>query len=98
MSIHDAEPNDIYIDEFGKLWRVVGIVGEPSVIVEEIEADERGVKPSVRKNGGVNSLMWRGWKRIHRPEKPKPPQRPSTERQGWHYDSQGYCDNPGRGY
>ncbi len=23
---------------------------------------------------------------------------PSGSRQGWHYDSQGYCDNPGRGY
>lgn len=22
----------------------------------------------------------------------------ATSRQGWHYDSQGYCDNPGRGY
>lgn len=21
-----------------------------------------------------------------------------SSRQGWHYDSQGYCDNPGRGY
>lgn len=21
-----------------------------------------------------------------------------TDRRGWHYDSQGYCDNPGRGY
>jgi threonine dehydrogenase-like Zn-dependent dehydrogenase len=21
-----------------------------------------------------------------------------NSRQGWHYDSQGYCDNPGRGY
>lgn len=20
------------------------------------------------------------------------------DRRGWHYDSQGYCDNPGRGY
>lgn len=23
---------------------------------------------------------------------------PASSRQGWHYDSQGYCDNPGRGY
>jgi hypothetical protein len=24
--------------------------------------------------------------------------RTADERGGWHYDSQGYCDNPGRGY
>ncbi|HET9285769.1 MAG TPA: hypothetical protein VFR24_27780 [Candidatus Angelobacter sp.] len=23
---------------------------------------------------------------------------PAFSRQDWHYDSQGYCDNPGRGY
>lgn len=23
---------------------------------------------------------------------------PVNSRVGWHYDSQGYCDNPGRGY
>lgn len=22
----------------------------------------------------------------------------AKDRRGWHYDSQGYCDNPGRGY
>lgn len=22
----------------------------------------------------------------------------ASSRKGWHYDSQGYCDNPGRGY
>lgn len=22
----------------------------------------------------------------------------ASNRSGWHYDSQGYCDNPGRGY
>jgi len=28
---------------------------------------------------------------------PKPELKPSR-RADWHYDSQGYCDNPGRGY
>lgn len=23
---------------------------------------------------------------------------PASSRQGWHYDRDGYCDNPGRGY
>jgi hypothetical protein len=26
------------------------------------------------------------------------PRREPTRRDDWHYDSQGYCDNPGRGY
>jgi hypothetical protein len=68
--IHDAEPNDVYVDVTGKLWRVVGVVGEPSVIVQEIET-ETPDNP-VRRSGGVSGLMWMSWKRIHRPEKPKP--------------------------
>lgn len=26
------------------------------------------------------------------------PKKPEPVRRDWHYDSQGYCDNPGRGY
>jgi hypothetical protein len=37
MSVHDAEPGDIYADKDGKLWRVVGVVRDPSVTVEEVE-------------------------------------------------------------
>lgn len=67
MSVHDAQPNDIYVDASGKLWRVVGICGEPTVIAQEIETltPESPVKCS----GGVSGFMWHGWKRIHRPEK-----------------------------
>lgn len=36
MSVHDAEPGDIYIDKQEKLWRVVGICREPTVTVEEV--------------------------------------------------------------
>lgn len=97
--IHDAEPTDVYIDPQGKLWRVVGVVGEPSVIVQEVET---GTPESpVRQSGGVSGLMWCGWKRIHRPEKPKPEPAKFGSREPTysnHYDSQGYCDNPGRGY
>lgn len=37
MSVHDAEPGDIYADETGKLWRIVGVCHEPTVIAEEVE-------------------------------------------------------------
>lgn len=37
MSVHDAEPGDIYADEAGKLWRIVGVCREPTVIAEEVE-------------------------------------------------------------
>ena len=96
MSVHDAEPNDVYVDEDGKLWRVLGTCGEPTVIVQEVEplAPDSPVKLS----GGVSGLMWRGWKRIHRQPKPVPPSEQFSRRSDWHYDSQGYCDNPGRGY
>ena len=93
MSVHDAEPNDVYADAEGKLWRVMGICGEPTVIVQEIESSTP--ETPVRKSGGVSGLMWHGFKRVFRPDKPKPA---PTRRQDWHYDQQGYCDNPGRGY
>jgi len=98
MSVHDAQPNDVYVDDSGKLWRVVGVCGEPTVIVQEVEPD--APESPVKRSGGVSGLMWNGFKRIHRPEKPKPDSQKFVvkELSGWHYDSQGYCDNPGRGY
>lgn len=37
MSVHDAEPGDIYADANGKLWRITGICHEPTVEAEEVE-------------------------------------------------------------
>ena len=37
MSVHDAEPGDIYADEQGKLWRITSICREPTVTAEEVE-------------------------------------------------------------
>ena len=36
-SVSDAEPLDVYVDKQGKLWRVVGVCKEPTVIMEEVE-------------------------------------------------------------
>ena len=30
--------------------------------------------------------------------RPRLPESKPARRDDWHYDSQGYCDNPGRGY
>jgi hypothetical protein len=95
MSVHDAQPNDLYVDAGGKLWRVVGVCSEPTVIVQEVEATTP--ESPVKQSGGVSGLMWSGFKRIHRPPAPKAPEK-FSRREDWHYDSQGYCDNPGRGY
>lgn len=96
MSVHDAELDDVYVDEQGKLWRVVALCGEPTVHVQEIETSTP--ESPVKRSGGVSGVMWRGWRRIHRPLKQKPEPVNATRREDWHYDSQGYCDNPGRGY
>jgi hypothetical protein len=37
MSVHDAEPGDIYTDERGKLWRIVAVCHQPTVEAEEVE-------------------------------------------------------------
>lgn len=44
MSVHDAEPSDIYTDKYGKLWRCIGICREPTVTFEEVEG--RTIAPS----------------------------------------------------
>lgn len=69
MSVHDAQPGDVYVDDAGKLWRVVGVCGEPTVIVEEVETKAPG--DGTRRSGGVSGFMWHGFKRIHRPDAPK---------------------------
>lgn len=70
MSVHDAKLDDLYVDDAGKLWRVVALCGEPTVHVQEVET----MMPDspVRRSGGVSGLMWRGFKRIHRPDEKKP--------------------------
>ncbi|HDA7126290.1 TPA: hypothetical protein O5T86_001294 [Staphylococcus aureus] len=64
--VHEAKPMDVYVDGQGKLWRVIGIFGEPVVIVEEIESQT----PSdpLRMTGGVSGGMWHGFKRVVRRE------------------------------
>lgn len=37
MTVHDAEPSDIYVDANGKLWRCVSTCSEPTVTFEEVE-------------------------------------------------------------
>jgi hypothetical protein len=37
MSVHDAEPDDIYADANGKLWRIKSVYREPTVEAEEVE-------------------------------------------------------------
>jgi hypothetical protein len=71
MSVHEAEPGDVYVDENGKLWRVIGVCGEPTVIVREIEPDAPE-SPPVTRSGGVSGYMWHGWKRVHRQPEKKP--------------------------
>lgn len=67
MSVHDAEPGDVYVDKEGKLWRVMGTCHEPTVQVAEIERTVPERPVTLR--GGISGLMWDGFKRIYRPEK-----------------------------
>lgn len=72
MSMHDAQPGDVYVDAQGKLWRVFSYCSQPTVGVEEIEKNgDYADDQRVRMNGGVSGLMWDGFKRICRKEEPK---------------------------
>lgn len=65
MSVHDAKPGDIYVDNDGKLWRVLWTLAQPSIGVEAIEPrDVDGAKEVLQ--GGISGIMWEGFKRIYR--------------------------------
>jgi len=58
MSVHDAEPGDIYADGQGKLWRVVGICREPTVTVEEVEpSGHSSDQPSILGLGAAQAMV-----------------------------------------
>lgn len=39
MSVSESNPGDLYMDENGKLWRVIGVLREPSITMEEVEPE-----------------------------------------------------------
>ena len=63
--IRDAKPHDVYADAKGNLWRVIGVCGEPTVILQEIEPDA-DIEP-IQLSGGISGQMWQGFRRILRP-------------------------------
>lgn len=62
--MHDAKLGDIYIDAQNKLWRVRGRCDQPMVFLEEVEPAENATKRELA--GGIDGLMWNGFKRIWR--------------------------------
>lgn len=63
MSVHDADLDDLYVNEAGHAYRVVATCDEPTVHMESLEGKTRIA-------GGVSGYMWHGFKRVWR--KPKP--------------------------
>ena len=37
MSVNDAATGDIYVDAQGKLWRIISVCHEPTIVAEEVE-------------------------------------------------------------
>ena len=75
MSIKDARPGDIYVDEFGKVWRVMSYCSEPTVGMERLElADDIRNSPVTlphKKHAAVNAELWSGFKLLHVAKPPK---------------------------
>lgn len=63
MSVNDKpDCMDVYVDEYGALWRVIGLVSEPSVILEQIEGDaKRHITAS------ITSPLFCRMSRVYRP-------------------------------
>jgi hypothetical protein len=68
VSVHDAEPGDIYVDAEGKLWRVLWTCREPTVCLQAVENSAlfSGSPPDSTRQGGISGQMWHGFKRIWR--------------------------------
>lgn len=64
--VAEAQPGDVFVDEAGRIWKVMSKCDEPSVYMECLEkaASEREGESSMR--GGVSGRMWDGFKRIYR--------------------------------
>lgn len=45
MSMQDAELFDVYVDDSGKLWRVIAVCRDPTVTVEEVEPSGHSSDP-----------------------------------------------------
>ncbi len=60
--MHSAELQDLFIDDDGRLWRVVAICGEPTVTVQEVEPEVPDNPVQMR--GGVSGMMWNGLKKL----------------------------------
>ena len=59
MTVQDALPQDIYTDEAGKLWRVVGVCYEPTVVMEEVEpSGHSSDPPRVKEQTMAVALAW----------------------------------------
>jgi hypothetical protein len=59
MSVQDAESGDIYADEGGKLWRIIGVCHEPTVIAEEVEGTLRD--PNAPRPPHAAAAVGMGW-------------------------------------
>jgi len=65
MSVHNAEPGEIYEDAKGDRWLVISILPEPSVTMQRIQPQyfDNSPKPD-QQGGGISGAMWNGFAKI----------------------------------
>lgn len=61
-TVDRANLGDVYTDAAGGLWRVVGLLSEPSVTMISMVTEGA----SATMTGGVTGAMWNGFKRLRR--------------------------------
>lgn len=55
MSISESNLGDLYMDENGKLWRVIGLLSEPSITMEKVEPEAQP-NPAYGNPGGQGGM------------------------------------------
>lgn len=62
--IRGMQPLDIYVDEKGHEWEVVGYWTEPVVIMQRKALPGERLEHPLRKTAGISGLMWSGFKKL----------------------------------
>lgn len=71
MSVHDAMPGDIYVDDKGHLFEVVMVCADPTVSMVRVyrTTEDAHLQParSTPLSGALTAPMWDRFQRIYRP-------------------------------
>ncbi len=62
--IDKAQPNDLFQDEKGNMWVVIGRCDDPVIYMEQVQLPGQPKIQLRKRDGGITGNMWDGFKNI----------------------------------